>query len=105
MSICSLKPGSASIRLIDTVDPNETRFGFYSFFPVRFSLGNSCSYFSIGDIVSKITFVPTVYNGMNTVSSISIFNTFYLLYGLSQNGMPYARIWFGLISKWYNLVP
>ena len=48
--ICSLKPGSGSIRLIDTVDPNKELVGFHKFFPVRFSIGHSCSSFSIGDI-------------------------------------------------------
>ena len=105
MSIFSLKPGSVSIQLIDKVDPNETLVGLHSFFPVMFSIGHSCSFFYVGCIVSKSTLVPAVCIGMNTVLSISIFYPFSLLYGLSHNGIPYARIWFGLISEWSNLVP
>ena len=100
-----MKLGSGSIRLINTVDPNETLVGFHSIFTVRFSLGHSCSYFYVGDLVSKRTLVPAGCNGMNTVSSTAIFNIFSLLYELSQNGIPYARIWFGFIREWYNLVP
>ena len=66
--ICSLKSGSGLIRLINLVDTNKTLVGFNSFFPVRFSLGNSCRYFSIGDLVLKRTLVPALFNGMNIVS-------------------------------------
>ena len=92
VSIFSLKPGSIYIRLIDKVDPNKTLVVFHSLFPVRFSLGHYCSSFYIGGLVSKSTLVPTVYIGINTVSSTSIINHLSLLYGFSQNSMPYACI-------------
>ena len=87
------------------MDPNKTVFGFHSLFLVGFSLEHFCSSFSVGGIISKKTLVPAVCIGMNKVSSTSIINPFYFYYGLYQNGMPYHRIWFGLISKWSNLVP
>ena len=101
----SHKPGSGSILLIHTVDPNKKLVGFHSFFPLRFSIWHYCIYFSVGDLVSKRILVPAVCNGMHIVSSTLILNPFSLLYGLSQKGMPYARISFVFISEWYNLDP
>ena len=94
-----------SILLIDIVHPNNTLFIFHSFSPVRLSIGHYCSSFYVGDLVSKRTLVPAVCIGMNIVSSTLIISNFSLSYGLSQNSIPYAHIWFGLISEWYNLVP